>query len=91
LFGFGPIKIGTITDRMGRPVPHAVVRVWNAHLGTQIAQRVVNDKGQYYLLVSKGDYYVTIDAKNAAGGYDRLLTSETMKVHKGVINKDFQI
>ena len=91
LFGFGPIKIGTITDRMGRPVPHAVVRVWNAHLGTQIAQRVANENGQYYLLVSKGDYYITVDAKNASGGYDRLFTSETMKVHQGVINKSFQI
>ncbi len=91
LVGFGPVKIGTITDGMDRPIPHAVVRVWNAHLGTQIAQRVANEKGQYYLLVSKGDYYITVDAKNASGGYDRLFTSETMKVHHGIVNKDFKI
>lgn len=91
IVGFGPVAIGTITDRLGNPIPHAVVRVWNAHLGTQIAQRVANEKGQYYLLVSKGDYYVTVDSKNASGGFDRVFTSETMKVTGGVINKDFKI
>lgn len=91
LVGFGPVTIGTITDTQGNPIPHAVIRVWNAHLGTQIAQRVANEKGQYYLLVSKGDYYITVDVKNASGGFDRIFTSETMKVHHGVINKDFEI
>lgn len=91
LIGFGPVTIGTITDRQGNPISHAVIRVWNAHLGTQIAQRVANEKGQYYLLVSKGDYYITVDVKNASGGFDRVFTSETMKVHHGVINKDFKI
>jgi hypothetical protein len=91
LIGFGPVSLGTITNRSGDPIPSAVVRVWSSHLGTQIAQRVTNDKGQYYLLVTNGDYYVTVDVKNASGDYDRLFTSETMKVKKGIINKNFQV
>lgn len=91
LVGAGPISIGTVTDRSGNPIASAIVRVWNAHLGTQISQRVTNDKGQYYILITNGDYYTTLDVKNAAGGYDRVYTSETMKVHHGVVNKDIQV
>lgn len=91
IVGFGPVSLGVITDATGKPVASAVIRVWSAHLGTQIAQRVTNNKGQYYLLLTNGDYYVTVDVKNASGGYDRLFTSETMKVKQGLINKSFQI
>ncbi len=91
IVGFGPVSTGIITDKAGKPVSSAIVRVWSAHLGTQIAQRVTNDKGQYYLLVTNGDYYVTVDVKNASGGYDRLFTSKTMSIKKGIINNSFQI
>ncbi len=91
IVGFGPVSLGVITDATGKPVASAVIRVWSAHLGTQIAQRVTNNKGQYYLLLTNGDYYVTVDVKNASGGYDRLFTSETMSIKKGLINKSFQI
>lgn len=91
LTGNGPVHSGTVTDASGKGIPFAVVRVWSAHLGTQIAQRVTDIHGQYYLLITKGDYYITVDVKNAAGGYDRVLTSETIKVKRGIINKDFTI
>lgn len=91
VLGVRPITTGTVTDRFGKALPHSIVRVWNAHLGTQIAQRVTNDKGQYYLLVAKGEYYLTVDVKNASGGYDRVLTTETMSVKQGIINKDLKI
>jgi hypothetical protein len=91
LIGLGPITTGTITDRSGKGIPFAVIRVWNTHLKTQIAQRITNDQGQYYLLVPKGDYYVTVDVKNQSGGYDRVLTSENIHVKKGIINKSFQV
>lgn len=90
VLGVRPITTGTVTDRSGNAIPYSVVRVWNAHLGTQIAQRITNDKGQYYLLVAKGEYYLTVDVKNASGGYDRVLTSETMSVRQGIINKDLK-
>lgn len=91
LFGFKGVTTGTITDRSGRGIPFAVVRVWNTNLKTQIAQRITNDQGQYYILVAKGDYYITIDVKNASGGYDRVLTSNSMKVKNGTINQSFII
>lgn len=91
LIGFGPTSIGTITDQSGNPIPFAVVRVWSAHLGTQITQRVANAQGQYYLLVANGDYYVTVDVKNPSGTFDRVYTSETIKVHQGIVNRDFKV
>lgn len=91
LIGIRPVTTGTVTDQFGKTLPYSVVRVWNAHLGTQVAQRVTNEKGQYYLLVAKGEYYLTVDVKNAAGGYDRVFTSETMSIKQGIINKDLKI
>jgi len=91
LTGNGPVHSGMVTDASGKGIPFAVVRVWSAHLGTQIAQRITDIHGQYYLLITKGDYYITIDVKNAAGEYDRVLTSETIKVKRGIINKNFTI
>jgi hypothetical protein len=91
LIGLGPVTTGTITDQSGKGIPFAVIRVWNTHLKTQIAQRITNDQGQYYLLVPKGDYYVTVDVKNQLGGYDRVLTSENIHVKKGIVNKSFQV
>lgn len=91
LIGFGSVKTGTITDQSGKGIPFAVVRVWNAHLKTQIAQRITDRNGNYYILVTKGDYYITIDVKNSTDGYDRVLTSENIHVKKGIINKSFQV
>lgn len=91
LVGYGPVRSGYITDKFGKPIAHAVVRVWNAHLGTEIAKRITDDKGQYYLLIARGDYYVTIDVKNASGGYDRVMTSGTIRAMQGVINESYKI
>jgi hypothetical protein len=91
LIGHGPVHSGKLTDAFGKPIQHAVVRVWNAHLGNQIAQRITDQYGQYYILVTKGDYYVTIDTKNQNGTYDRVFTSETIHAKGGIINKSFQV
>jgi hypothetical protein len=91
LIGFGPVSEGEVVDAYGNKVAGAVVRVWSAHLGTEITKRVTNNKGQYYLLVAKGDYYITVDRKNASGGFDRVYTSPTMKIRKGVVNKKIKI
>ncbi len=91
LIGFGPVHSGVVTDKQGNPIPFAVVRVWNAHLGNEIAKRITNEYGQYYILIARGDYYVTIDVKNpTTGNYDRIFTSTTIRAVQGMINENFK-
>jgi hypothetical protein len=91
--GNGTVSSGTIKDVHGNGIAHAVVRVWNAQLGTEISKRVTDENGQYYILVAKGDYYVTIDVpkENTPGEYDRVFTSGTIRAVQGVINEDFKL
>ncbi len=46
-----------------------------------------------YILVARGDYYITIDApkENTPGEYDRVFTSGTIRAVQGVINEDFKL
>jgi hypothetical protein len=89
--GYGAVHSGIVKNKQGNPIAHAVVRVWNAHLGTEIAKRVTDKNGQYYLLVAKGDYYVTIDmpTENQEVQYERVFTSGTIRAVHGIINEDF--
>jgi hypothetical protein len=91
LSGLGPVYSGKLTNLSGEPIPHAVIRVWNANLGNQVTQRITNQYGQYYILVAKGDYYITIDTKNKNDTFDRVYTSETMHIKNGVINQSIKL
>ena len=91
LLGYGPVHSGVVTDKQGNPISSAVIRVWNAHLGNEIAKRVTNEYGQYYILIARGDYYVTIDVKNqTTGDYERVYTSSTLRAVQGMINENFK-
>lgn len=91
--GNGAVTSGVVKDAQGNILAHAVVRVWNANLGTEISKRVTDENGQYYILVAKGDYYITIDAPKpgSPGEYERVFTSGTIRAAQGVINEDFAI
>lgn len=91
--GNGAVTSGVVKDAQGNILAHAVIRVWNANLGTEISKRVTDENGQYYILVAKGDYYITIDTpkSDSPGEYERVFTSGTIRVAQGVINEDFTI
>jgi hypothetical protein len=90
VYGYGNITAGKITQS-GVPVPHAIVRVMNKELNREIAHKVTNDKGVYFVLVPRGSYTVSIETKNPHGTYTKLFTSELMKARYGIINKSFKL
>ena len=89
LFGLAPASPGTLRSSSGVPLAFAIVRVWNADMTREVAHRVTDKDGHYFTLISKGDYKVTIDARNPDATYTRVFTSPLLHVSKGVINRNF--
>jgi hypothetical protein len=89
-FGLGPIKTGKVTQN-GLPVVHGIVRVWSAALNHEIAHRITDEEGHYYVLVPRSDVYVTVETKNADGTYTKIYTSNTFHAAKGVISETFEL
>lgn len=88
--GLGAIKSGRVT-KAGQPLQHAIVRVYSASLNHEIAHRVTDEEGRYYVLVPRSDVYVTIETKNPDGTYTKLFTSPTFHAGKGIINETFEL
>ena len=61
ILGLTSRAYGRIRDAAGRVIKGTVVRAFNAHLDKEVAHRVVGESGYYYMLVQKGDYYVTVE------------------------------
>jgi hypothetical protein len=83
LIGKGPVRPGVIT-KGGVPLAYAIVRVWSSALHQEIAHKITNTRGEYYVLVPHGDYYITVEQKNADGTYTKIYTSGEVQA-KGVI------
>lgn len=90
LFGFGPIRVGKVT-KAGIPLAYAVIRVYGANLNHEVGHKVTTNLGGYYLLVPKGEYYITIEEKNQDGTYTKIYSSSVMKASHGVISKSFDL
>lgn len=82
---------GKLVEKSGAPLSFGVVRVFTATSKTNVATRVADKYGTYYCLIQNGEYYVTIERKNADQSYTVLLTSPTIHVTNGFINMTFTI
>lgn len=90
VYGYGPIYAGKVT-KGGVPLAGAIVRVWSASINHEVAKRVTEASGAYYVLVPKADYYVTIEQKNLDGTFTKLFTSEVFHARHGCIDKNFSL
>ncbi|MFA5840748.1 MAG: hypothetical protein WC847_00520 [Candidatus Paceibacterota bacterium] len=90
LLGFKPKTFGTILDATTKePLSYAIVRVFRKGFPQEIFHRVADQYGHYYCLLAKGEYYVTIDRKNADESYTTVFTSPMIDARKGIINQNF--
>lgn len=88
--GFGPVGAGIIT-RNGQPLAFAIVRVYNATLNHETAHTVTSAHGNYYVLVPKGHYYITVETKNSDGTTAVVFTSTVINAKQGLVNKSFNV
>jgi hypothetical protein len=80
-----------IEKATGQPVSFAKVSIFSAKTGNKVASKTTSFHGQFTCLVSKGEYYLTVERRNAKGGYDLLYKSENFTVHDGYIGKRFDV
>lgn len=87
-----PKKRGSLTDSStGLPLGYAIVRIYSAALGTEIAHKAANAIGKYFMLIPNGRYYAKIERKNPDGTYTPAYTSEQFDITGGVVDKNFVI
>lgn len=83
---------GTIKEKDTMfPLSFAVVRVFQKGGTKEIFHRVSDKYGNYYCLLPKGEYYITIDKKNNDESYTNIYKSEDLVLRNGILNKDFVV
>jgi hypothetical protein len=87
--GLVPAHPGHLTRLDGSALSFAIVRVWTPDLSREVAHRVADESGNYYILIGKGTYRITIDVRNSDGTYTRAFTSGPVTASKGIINRNF--
>lgn len=88
-FGLKQKPFGFLTEKDGRPLSFAIVRIMAADLNVEITNKVADQIGRYYCLVPKGKYYVKIEKKKDDGSYVTAYTSPAFDAPNGIINKNF--
>ena len=68
----------------------AIVRLIS-EAGNEVAHKVADQYGRYYLLVRKGIYTIAIDKKNVDGSYSRVYTSSLVDIKKGYLDTTFEV
>lgn len=89
-FGWSQVSAGHIT-KAGKPLQNAIVRAFGATLNREVAHKVTTENGGYYMLIAKGDYYITVEERQTDGTYAKVYTSSPMRASHGVINKSLDL
>jgi len=86
-----PHPFGGIFEKVsGAPISFAIVRLMSPS-GNEVAHKVADQYGRYYMLVRKGIYTIAIDRKNADGSYTRAYTSPLSEIKKGYLDTSFEV
>ena len=82
---------GRIFDKEGIPIAFSAIRAYSVSTNVEIAHKITDQMGRYYMLIPNGKYYVKIEKKNDDGSYSLIHTSEPFEVLHGNLNKVFNI
>ncbi|MDQ5961675.1 MAG: Carboxypeptidase regulatory-like protein, partial [Patescibacteria group bacterium] len=78
---------GSVKTLDGVPVPFAILRIFTSGSDTEVAHKVTNELGKYFCLIQNGNYYVTIEKKNADETYTKVHTTPSIEVKNGLIRE----
>ncbi len=84
-------KGNVLNDKTGIPLSYGILRVYSIATGVEVAHRVLDKKGNYYLLISNGNYMVSLEKKNEDASYSRIFTSSKIEIKHGILKKKFRI
>ncbi len=92
LWGVRPKKPGFVVEKeTGMPLSFGILSVYSALLQKEISHAVVGKTGRYYMLVQKGEYYLTLRKKTGENSYEEIFKSEPFSARKGYINKTLRV
>ncbi len=92
VLGLKPKASGSVTEKTtGEPLSFAIVRIYSVALGRELMHRIADKFGRYYALVPQGQYYITVERKNADESYTMVYTSPVMEAKRGVINQSVEV
>lgn len=80
-----------VDKHTGEPMAFAKVNIFSNKTRNKVAQKETSFQGQFTCLVSRGEYYLTIERRNQQGGHDLVYTSPVFAVHDGYIGKRFDV
>ncbi len=61
---FRKVEYGTITNKNNQPEPFASIIVIDKKIKKIVARAISNDKGQFYILVNRGEYILDINTRS---------------------------
>jgi hypothetical protein len=83
---------GSVSDQhTDEPLPFSIVRVHSIATGQEVFHKVADRTGQYFALMSNGEYRVSVDKKNPDESYTTLPLPEPIVVKEGYLKKHFKI
>ncbi|MEX1027317.1 MAG: fibronectin type III domain-containing protein [Candidatus Paceibacterota bacterium] len=86
ILGFKPKTLGRLIEKeTGTPIPFAIIRVFQATTGHEYITRVTDKRGNFYILVPNGSYYLTVDRKNPDESYTTIKTTDVFSVTNGIV------
>ncbi len=92
IWGVRPKKPGFVVEKeTGMPLSFGILSVYSALLQKEISHAVVGKTGRYYMLVQKGEYYLTLRKKTGENSYEEIFKSEPFSARKGYINKTLRV
>jgi hypothetical protein len=92
LLGRNPRAFGSITERTGNiPLAYAILHVATPDKFTTITNKVADQFGRYYCLVSPGSYLVSIEKKTGEEMYETVAEYPELPVRDGIIRRHFKI
>jgi hypothetical protein len=77
---------GTVMTDDKKPVPFAVVNLYNEETGKKDAFAVTDVIGRYYMLANEGNY--TVKATGQSIGGDRKEVEESINIKDGIVSED---
>ena len=89
--GSGKKASRVIRSQTGEPVPFALVRIYAANDKREITRKIASYYGRFFCLVPNGNYFLTVETRNADGTYTLSYTSSVFTVTNGMIAKTLAI
>ncbi len=77
-------------DKDGTPLSFAIIRVFSVETNVEIAHKVADQMGRYYMILPNGSYYMRVEKKNNDGSYTLVNTSDKFEISHGALNKVFK-